>query len=200
MLRVRAARLRDVKSLEQFIANFTPDGTLLPRTRANLVQHVRDFKVVYDGGELVGCGSLQLVDGKLAEVRSVAVHPDWRGVGVGGRIVEALLRDARKLGVQRVFCLTRRESFFARLGFEAVPKENFPHKIWNDCRLCPRQTCCDETAMQRWLQPAAAPHAHVPATTAGQVSGAHHSATHTTGGRVVRFHPRHRPPAGGAGA
>jgi len=191
LLRVRSARLRDVAAMEHFIANFTGDGTLLPRTRANLVQHIRDFYVVWDGEQLIGCGALQLVDGKLAEIRSVAVHPDWRGAGLGGRIVEALLREARRLGVQRVFCLTRRESFFARLGFEAVPKERFPHKIWNDCRLCPRQTCCDETAMERWLQPVTAPEPSAPARATRPKPRA---------GAVLRLHSSHRPPTGGAGA
>ncbi len=154
--RVQRAVLGDLVPLEEFIAAYTADGTLLVRTRANLVQHIRDFLVVRGGGDIVGCGALQIVGTTLAEVRSVAVHPDWRGAGLGSRIVEGLLRDARRLGLPRVFCLTRRESFFARLGFEAVPRECFPHKIWSDCRLCPRETSCDEVAMQRYLTPLAA--------------------------------------------
>jgi len=148
-LEVRPATLQDVGALESFIAAYTSDGTLLPRTRANLLHHVRDFRVAFDGDLLVGCGALQVVSTRLAEVRSVAVHPEWRGGGIGSRIVEELLRDAHDLGLGRVFCLTRRQSFFARLGFVTIPKESFPHKIWNDCRLCPRQACCDEIAMER---------------------------------------------------
>jgi len=150
-LTVQPASLHDVAALEHFIAAYTSDGTLLPRTRHNLLQHVRDFKVVYVGDELVGCGALQVVSSQLAEVRSVAVHPAWRGGGVGSRIVESLLGDAHTLGLARTFCLTRRRSFFARLGFVVVPRESFPHKIWNDCRLCPRQDACDEIAMLRVL-------------------------------------------------
>lgn len=150
-LEVQPATLHDVAVLERFIAAYTSDGTLLPRTRANLLQHVRDFKVVHAGDELIGCGALQVVSARLAEVRSVAVHPSWRGGGVGSRIVESLLGDAHGLGLARAFCLTRRQSFFARLGFVVVPRERFPHKIWNDCRLCPRQDACDEIAMLRVL-------------------------------------------------
>jgi amino-acid N-acetyltransferase len=145
----------DVGPLETFIAGYTTDGTLLPRSRPNLLHHIRDFRVVRDRGTIIGCGALQLVGGDLAEVRSVAVHPGWQRQGLGGRIVRALLGDARRLGVRRVFCLTRREEFFARLGFAVVPKETFPHKIWNDCRMCPRQECCDEIAMQHVLRSAA---------------------------------------------
>lgn len=153
--RVRPATVADVGPLEAFIAGYTSDGTLLPRSPTNLLHHLRDFRVVRDRGAIVGCGAVQLVDGNLAEIRSVAVHPDWRGRGLGSRLVRALLGDAGRLGVRRVFCLTRREGFFARLGFIVVPTESFPHKIWNDCRLCPRQDCCDEVAMQRVLRPAA---------------------------------------------
>jgi amino-acid N-acetyltransferase len=150
-LEVRPATLDDVGALESFIAAYTSDGTLLPRPRANLLHHVRDFRVVCDGGLLIGCGALQVVNTRLAEVRSVAVHPDWRGGGIGSRIVECLLGDAHALRLGRVFCLTRRQSFFARLGFVTVSKETFPHKIWNDCRLCPRRESCDEIAMVRFL-------------------------------------------------
>jgi len=150
-LEIRAATLHDVGTLEAFIAAYTSDGTLLPRPRANLLQHVRDFRVACDGDRLIGCGALQVVNTRLAEIRSVAVHPDWRGGGIGSRIVECLLADAHALGLGRVFCLTRRQSFFARLGFVTVSKETFPHKIWNDCRFCPRRESCDEIAMVRLL-------------------------------------------------
>lgn len=153
--RVRPARLADLAALEAFIAQYTHDGTLLPRTRANLIQHVRDFRVVVLGRTLVGCGALQIVDPTLAEIRSVAVDPAHRGHGIGGRIVAGLIADARRLGLPRVFCLTRRLEFFAGHGFVAVPKERYPHKVWNDCRICPRQHCCDETAMERPLTEAA---------------------------------------------
>ena len=150
-LELRPAARDDVDALESFIAAYTSDGTLLPRTRSNLLQHVRDFRLACDGDLLVGCGALQVVNAHLAEVRSVAVHPDWRGGGIGSRIVESLLADAHARGLGRVFCLTRRQSFFARLGFVTASKESFPHKIWNDCRLCPRQSSCDEIAMVRVL-------------------------------------------------
>jgi amino-acid N-acetyltransferase len=148
-LRIAAVRASDIPALEAFIAAYTGDGTLLPRTRANLRTHRRDFRLAWVGTRLVGCGALQVTGKSLAEVRSVAVDPKWRGRGIGGTIVDKLLRDARRLGLDTVFCLTRRVEFFAGHGFAVVPKERFPHKVWNDCRLCPRQLCCDETAMER---------------------------------------------------
>lgn len=145
----RAARPEDIPWLERFIASYTRDGTLLPRTRANLVQHVRDFQVASAADTLVGCGALQIVDPGLAEIRSIAVDPAWRGRGIGSDLLRALLDDARRLGLGRVFCLTRRPTFFARHGFVEAPKEIFPTKVWGDCLACPRRHACDEIAMER---------------------------------------------------
>lgn len=154
---IRAARLTDLVELEAFINQFTGDGTLLPRTRKELARHLRDFRLAFatPAGAaapiLVGCAALQLVNHDLAEVRSVALDPAWRGRGLGRRLVEALFEEARQLHLPRVFCLTRQVDFFARLGFAEVPKEKFPDKVWSDCRLCPRRHACDETAMEREL-------------------------------------------------
>lgn len=152
---LRAATPADIPALEHFIAAYTGDGTLLPRTRANLLGHLGDFVLAVAGGELLGCGALQRVDTGLAEVRTVAVRPEYRGNGIGGRIVDALVERARQEGLHAVFCLTRRVPFFAHHGFRVTATEKFPQKIWNDCLLCPRRECCDETAMELELNPEA---------------------------------------------
>ena len=153
-VRIRPARLGDIVSLEAFIAGYGFDGTLLPRSKSNLLHYLRDFRVAVDGErQLIGCGALQLVNEGLAEIRSLAVDPACRGSGIGSRIVRELVSDARRLGMVRVFCLTRRIDFFARHGFIAVSMERFPEKVWNDCRFCPRRDACDETAMELELIP-----------------------------------------------
>ncbi len=158
--RLRPARLSDLDALETFIAAYTADGTLLPRTRENLVKHLREFRVAVADGQLIGCGALQIWDESLAEIRSVVVAPGWRGQGVGRHIVQALLTDARRLQLHRLGLLTRRPDFFGALGFTVVDKAVFPQKVWNDCRHCPRQDACDEIAMERVLA------AHKPAADA----------------------------------
>jgi amino-acid N-acetyltransferase len=165
---LRAARPSDIPELERFIAAYTGDGTLLPRSHANLRAHLADFVVLFAGDELVGCGALQAVTSTLGEIRSLAVRPESRREGLGGMLVTALVERARTRGMQRVFCLTRKVGFFAHQGFEEVAKELFPHKIWNDCRLCPRRLCCDEVAMQRVLHAVDAPAAR---RVAGRRSG-----------------------------
>lgn len=69
---------------------------------------------------VVGCGALHVLWEDLAEVRTVAVDPTLRGLGVGHRIVSVLLDTARELGVSRVFCLTFETGFFAAHGFSPI--------------------------------------------------------------------------------
>src|SRR5699024_5544264 len=56
----------------------------------------------------------------LAEVRTLAVHEDQRGTGLGHRLLDSLLERARRLGLRRVFCLTFEVEFFTRHGFEVM--------------------------------------------------------------------------------
>lgn len=150
-VRLRPAGAADVRELERFISSYTRDGTLLPRSRGDLRRHLGGFILAMQDGCLVGCGALHPVERDLGEIRTLAVDPRWRGSGIGGRLVEALAREARRRGLVRLFCLTRRVEFFRRHGFEIVAKERFPLKVWNDCRLCPRLSWCDETAMEQAL-------------------------------------------------
>ena len=41
------------------------------------------------------------------------------------------------------------------MGFHVVDKAGFPQKVWLDCNQCPKQSCCDEIAVLRVLNPSA---------------------------------------------
>ena len=95
----------------------TGDRRLLGKATVTLYEDVQEFFVAADGDRLLGCGALHVLWADLAEVRTLAVDPEVRGTGIGGRVLERLLAQARELGVARVFCLTFETSFFARHGF-----------------------------------------------------------------------------------
>ena len=82
------------------------------------------------------------------------MRADHAGQGLGRRIVEHLLVEARERGFAEVLALTRRSSFFDALGFEVTRRERFLDKLMVDCEACPLNLCCDEIAMVR---PPAAP-------------------------------------------
>ncbi|HHX42619.1 MAG TPA: N-acetyltransferase [Chloroflexi bacterium] len=144
---VRKATVRDVPTMARIINHWASQGIMLAKSHHQLYQYIRDFVVATHGDVVIGCGALHVVWEDLAEVRSMAVADGWHGKGVGWRMLQCLLDEARELGLPRVFALTYRQSFFARAGFQVVPHESLPHKIWGDCLNCPKYPNCDEIAM-----------------------------------------------------
>jgi amino-acid N-acetyltransferase len=117
---VRRARTSDVRAIADLVGQYATDRILLAKERVTLYEDVQEFRVADVGGEVAGCGALHVMWEDLAEVRTLAVDPAWRGHGVGSRLLAALLDEARELGVRRLFCLTFEVAFFGRHGFRAI--------------------------------------------------------------------------------
>jgi amino-acid N-acetyltransferase len=147
------ATVDDVDAIHALIDVTSRTTTVLPRTRDNLCEHLRDFLVIRAGGEgssagVVACGALSVFTQNLAEIKSLVVSPAMRGMGLGARLVRALVVEARRLAIRRVFALTDNPPFFERLGFRRVDKATFPHKVWNECVRCPKFLNCQEEAVE----------------------------------------------------
>lgn len=150
---VRRAKIIDVPEMVKLINHYAQKGIMLGRPMIELYDSIRNFVVVERDDKLVGCGSLAVIWSDIAEIRTVAVHPDYKGLGIGRRIVETLLQDARELELPGVFCLTYQPGFFEKLDFAVVDKSRLPHKVWKDCINCPKFPDCDETALLLELNP-----------------------------------------------
>jgi amino-acid N-acetyltransferase len=144
---IRPARVADVPQMGALINSYAAQGMMLPKTDAQLYNNVRDFVVADVEGQIVGCGGLKVTWHDLAEIISLAVAPEFQGRGIGRALCMPLIDEARKLGIPTVFTLTYQLGFFGRMGFTIVPKHNLSQKVWQDCVICPKQDCCDETAM-----------------------------------------------------
>ena len=117
---VRRARTADVGGVRHLIDTYADDRRLLSKATVVLYEDVQEFFVAVDGDEVVGCGALHVMWEDLAEVRTVAVSPTYKGRGIGAALMTELLTTARGLGITRVFCLTFETAFFGRFGFEPV--------------------------------------------------------------------------------
>lgn len=117
---VRPAVTADVPRIRELVNEFTGDRRLLGKATVTLYEDIQEFVVVEQQDAVIGCGALHVMWQDLAEVRTIAVDPQWHGQGLGSAIVSELLRRARILGIQRVFCLTFAERFFAQHGFAAI--------------------------------------------------------------------------------
>src|ERR1700716_2318640 len=119
----RKAILPDAQQIHHLISGYSGDGTLLPRTLAEICENVRDFVVLEDSGRIIGCGALNLYGTHLAEICSITVAPWTQGKGGGGRLVKALLAEARKHRLTCICLFTRSPQFFSRLGFSVAQRE-----------------------------------------------------------------------------
>lgn len=148
---VRAARLSDVARIHAIINSHAELGKMLFKSYAQLFEDVRDFAVaeIEQNGVpyVVGCVANGIIWADLAEVRSLAVDDSFRGRGIGRKLVEWCLADARRMSIRKLMSLTYEQAFFEKLGFVVVEKEALPLKVWTDCVKCPKNQNCDEIAM-----------------------------------------------------
>jgi amino-acid N-acetyltransferase len=156
MTMIRPATIRDVPRIQEIINSHAELGKMLFKSFSQLYEDLRDFGVYEENGRVVGCCALTIIWADLAEVRSLAVDDRSRGRGIGRKLVEWSVEEARRLGIARLMSLTYEQAFFEKLGFGVVPKENLPLKVWSDCVRCPKRDECDEIAMVRVLPDVAA--------------------------------------------
>ena len=152
VVKYRRAQFRDVESVHRIVNQYAEQGLMLARSRNAIYETLRDFVLAEQDGEVVGVGALHMVWDELAEIRAMAVAPEFTGRGIGMAIVEQLAEDARELGVKTLYTLTYQPVFFAKAGFHEVPKERLSQKVWKDCINCSKFPNCDEIAMIRSLE------------------------------------------------
>jgi amino-acid N-acetyltransferase len=119
---IRRARTADVRAIADLVNSNVESRRLLGKATVTLYEDVLEFWVAERAadGAVVGCGALHVLWEDLAEIRTVAVHPDCQAHGIGHRLVAALLASAREVGVRRVFVLTFATGFFGRHGFVEI--------------------------------------------------------------------------------
>ena len=89
----REAVLPDAEAIYRLISAYSTDGTLLPRTLAEICENVRDFVVLEQDRQIIGCGALHLYGPHLAEIRSITVDAGSQNSGGGRLLIDALDRQ-----------------------------------------------------------------------------------------------------------
>jgi amino-acid N-acetyltransferase len=99
--------------------------------------------------QLIGCCALQFCWEDLAEIRSLAVLPEYLGRNIGTELTEKVLQEAISYNVKKVFTLTYKPEFFKQFDFVEINRSDLPLKIWADCIICVKFPDCDEIAMMK---------------------------------------------------
>lgn len=144
---IRYAKVADSNSIKDTVNRYAKKGEMLSLSINEVYERLYEFAVWEEEGAIVGVCALHPMWGDVAEIRSLAVDPDYVRKGIGFALVDFMLKRAKEHGFKSVFALTYRQSFFEKSGFTVTDIENLPKKIWTDCLKCVKYPNCDETAV-----------------------------------------------------
>jgi amino-acid N-acetyltransferase len=139
--------MADAARIQALVIPFADRDEMLHRSLSEIHENIRDYFVVEEAGELVGCCSLHVDTERLAEIKALAVAEVCQGRGYGRDLVAACMEEGRELGLGTLFALTYKPGFFEKLGFRVVDKATLPHKVWTECIRCPKFSNCGEIAV-----------------------------------------------------
>jgi ribosomal protein S18 acetylase RimI-like enzyme len=75
---------------------------------------------VWDGERLIGFARATSDGIYRASIWDVAIDPEFRGIGLGSKLVETVLSHPRMNRVERVYLMTtHKQRFYERIGFQA---------------------------------------------------------------------------------
>ena len=147
MNQVEKARIQDVPQIHQLVNYFADRGEMLARSLSEIYENIRDYFVIRHGDQIIACAALHISWSDLAEIKSLAVAEESHREGIGSKLVEACLNEAKMLGIATVFCLTYQPAFFEKFGLHRVDKMELSRKVWTECYRCPKFPDCDEVAL-----------------------------------------------------
>jgi amino-acid N-acetyltransferase len=133
--------------MQRLINGYADRGAMLHRSLSELYENIRDFYVIEENGEVVGCSALHVSWKDLAEIKSLAVAEACQGRGYGRQLIQACVDEGAEIGIARVFALTYVPELFVKLGFSVVDKSQLPRKVWTECVYCPKFPDCGEVAV-----------------------------------------------------
>jgi amino-acid N-acetyltransferase len=135
-MKIREATTRDLDAVERLLSasNLPLDG---------VKENLSNFVVAENEGEIAGTIGLEKF-GSVALLRSAVVSPEYRGSGVGRRLVQQVLDRAEKDGIEELFLLTTTaEDYFPRFGFARTTRAAVPPAMRASAEF---QGACPDTA------------------------------------------------------
>ncbi len=138
----------DISTMQELVKEEVENGNILLRTEDEMATTIRSYTIASVDGKMAGFTATHIHSPRLAEIRSLVVGKDFRGLKLGKKLVEACISEAKSYGIEQVLSLTYEKGFFESCGFKEISKEEIPeHKIWADCIRCKHFPICDEVAM-----------------------------------------------------
>jgi len=127
--RIRRARKRDVRSLQQLIRASVESEELLPRSRGQIERQLDDYYIFEMDRNPVACVALHAFpEERKGELACLCVRPSHENQGLGRLMVQYVEERAREMGLASLFALsTQAFNFFrSKAGFAEGGPDDLP--------------------------------------------------------------------------
>lgn len=108
-------------------------------------EHLRTYWIAVDQAECVGVAGIE-VYGPVALLRSVAVQGARRTTGIGSALVDAVMADAARVGIETLYLLTTTAAdYFAAREFSVIERSEVPDGLRSSAEFrgaCPDAAIC----------------------------------------------------------
>jgi len=108
-----------------------------------------DFMLAEDETKVLGCAALirsGSSEKDFLEIHSIAVHPNFRGKGIGARLMNQLISTSMEQDTE-LYVRTTAPGFFVKIGFERIPNSD-KLWLWEDCASCEHFGNCTQHALK----------------------------------------------------
>ena len=110
------------------LRSVSPAGSTHVLDIAGLKDQSIKFWSLWENDELVGCGALKFLEKNHGEFKSIRVTDKFRKTGIGEKIIDHLIEEAKKLEISKLSIETGAGEFFlparklfSKFGFKACP-------------------------------------------------------------------------------
>lgn len=113
-----------------------------------------DFLLAEVEGKITGCAAFtksECQENNFIEIHSIAVHPNFRGKGIGTRLIKHILKDLSSL-TREIYVRTTSPVFFEKMNFAKIENSQ-KLSLWEDCKQCEYFDKCTQYAMKYLSQP-----------------------------------------------
>lgn len=125
---LREATIDDIGGLLALIAPLETQGILVHRSREQLELEIGNFIVMERDQAILACAALYgFIEEDVGEIACIAVHPDYRELGLGHDLLAHLEQRAWARGLRRLFVLTTQTAhWFIEQGYRPGRIQDLP--------------------------------------------------------------------------
>ena len=124
---IRPMTVADISDVLRLMQPAIDDGMLVPRTEADLEEHLDDYAVYEVDGTVHGCAALHVFSDRQGEIAGIVVDETYKSLGIGRRLVSYFIEQAATKKMRALFVLTTQTmDWFSSLGFVPAKVDDLP--------------------------------------------------------------------------